>query len=270
MSNRNGQGFLGDSWKDLGQLLPCLWQDDAVNPCRDIPHTSPIHPPPQRTLPASSHVSTIHAGLPSQPHPHSHTHHYRVLHAHTSAPTVTLHVHIYKTRTRFTFPRAQALQLSHSHKSRPLTRAHTSLIPCHIRAHPTGSSMSTPRSGPSGLRQGRSGAATSQGVSHGPQEAGWGAVLGNECWATRIVRCPHGASLETPGPCRLPCLAGPPWWRRRQWLHRSTPATQSAAPPTTRPSRNTSEAGTPCGASQERGGGRIGARSSTIPAHFRL
>lgn len=125
--------------------------------------------------------------------------------------------------------------------------------------------MSTPRSGPSGLRQGRSGAATSQGVSHGPLEARWGAVLVNECWATRIVMCPHGASLETPGPCRLPCSAGPPWWRRRQWLHRSTPATQSAAPPTTHPSRNTSEAGTPCGASQERGGGRIGAWSSTIP-----
>lgn len=118
--------------------------------------------------------------------------------------------------------------------------------------------MSTPRSGPSGLRQGRSGAATSQGVSHRPQEAGWGAVLVNECWAPRIVTCPHGASLETPDPCRLPCSAGPPWLRRRQWLHRSTPATQTAAPPTTRPGRNTSEAGTAYGASQELGGGRIG------------
>lgn len=154
-----------------------------------------------------------------------------------------LRVHIYKTLTPFTFPRAQALQLSHTRKSRQLTRAHTSLIPRHIRVHPTGSLMSTPRSGPSGLRQGRSVAATSQGVSHGQQGAGWGAVLSNRCWAPRIVRCPQGASLETPDLCRLPCSAGPPWWRGRQWPHRSTPATPPAAPPTTRPSRNTSEAG---------------------------
>lgn len=60
--------------------------------------------------------------------------------------------------------RAQPLQLSQAHKSRPLTRAHTSLVPCHVRAHPGGSRvppMSAPRPGPSGLRQSRRGAATS-------------------------------------------------------------------------------------------------------------
>lgn len=53
--------------------------------------------------------------------------------------------------------------------------------------------------------------------------------------------------------------------KKRQWPHSSTPATQPAAPPTTRPGRNTSEAGTPCGASQERGGGRVGGGDSHYP-----
>lgn len=71
---------------------------------------------------------------------------------------------------------------------------------------------SAPRSGPlSGLRKGRRGAATSPGVSHGPREAGWGALRVDGCWAARIVPRPHGARLATPAPRRLPCSAVPPW-----------------------------------------------------------
>lgn len=66
-------------------------------------HTLLTHTP-QSTLPASSHVSTIHTGVPSQPHPHSHTHHYRILHAHASAPNC------HASRSRLQNP-----HVSHSH-----------------------------------------------------------------------------------------------------------------------------------------------------------
>lgn len=147
-----------DFWATAGKIIAnyCLVYGKKMHPTPVgtsytlLPYTHA----PQSTLPASSHVSTIHACVSSHPHSHSLTHSTLWVPPcmHTYAPTVTLHVRIYKTLTRFTFPPAQALQLFHSHKSRPLTRAHTSLIPCHIRAHGTGSSMSIPRSGPSGLR----------------------------------------------------------------------------------------------------------------------
>lgn len=264
------RAFLGDSWKDPGQLLPCLWQEDAPNPCRDTLHISPIH---TRTPKYSScqltrvHYSGLRVFTPTLSF---------LTHAAVGSSThtpvhlrFTLHVPIYKNPRTFHIPHGRRhfnfLTLtSHAHSG---GRARHS-FPILIRAHPTGSSMSTPRSGlPLGLRPGQSGAATSQGVSHGLQGAGWGAGLVNRCWAPRIVRYPHGASLGTPDPCRLPCSAGPPWWRRRDGglTHGSTPATQPAAPPTTRLGLNTSEAGTPCGASQERGGGRIGGGDSQCP-----
>lgn len=88
-------------------------------------HTLLTHTP-QSTLPASSHVSTIHTGVPSQPHPHSHTHHYRILHAHASAPTVTLHVHVYKTLT-FHIPTGSGTS----------TFSQSQVTPTHAGAHVT-------------------------------------------------------------------------------------------------------------------------------------
>lgn len=82
---------------------------------------------PQSTLPANSHVSTIHAGVPSQPHPHSHTHHYRLLHAHTSAPTVTLHVHNLQNPHTFHIPT----------RSGTSTFSQSQVTPTHAAAHVT-------------------------------------------------------------------------------------------------------------------------------------
>lgn len=172
---------------------------------------------PQSTLPASSHVSTIHACVSSHTHPHfSHTPLSAPPRTHPCPYSHTSRSHLQNPSHLSQPPRAQVLQLSHTHKSRPLRRAHTSLIPCSHSLTPNRVLNVHPALGPPfGLRPGQSGAATSQGVSHGLQGAGWGAGLVNRCWASRIVRSPHGASLGTPDSCRLPCSAGPPWWRRR-------------------------------------------------------
>lgn len=104
------------------------------------------------------------------------------------------------SRSNFLTLTSHAHSRGHTRHSFPVTFEHTQ----------EGPPMSAPRPGPSGLRQSRRGAATSQGVSHGPQGAGWGAVRVNGCWVSRIVPGPHGARLETPDPCHLPCSVGTP------------------------------------------------------------
>lgn len=173
-----------------------------------------MHPKVLTLAHASSHMSTIHTCVSSRPRLHSHTPGHPQHTARSQNPQVRTHYRC----MRFTFSRAglsrsnfltltsHAHSRGHTRHSFPVTFVHTQ----------EGPPMSAPRPGPSGLRQNRPGAATSQGVSHGPQGAGWDAVRVNGCWVSRIVPGPHGAHLATPDHCHLPCSAGTPWWRRRQ------------------------------------------------------
>lgn len=163
---------------------------------------------------ASSHVSTIHTGVSSRPHPHSHTHTHLCTYCHTFTFTFTKPSRVHSVPMRafhiLTGSAAPTFSLSQvtpthagTHVTHPLSRS------CTPRK---GRPMSAPRPGPSGLRQGRRGAATSQGVSHGLQGAGWGArcaVRVNGCWVSRIVPCPHGARWRPQTPATYRAQLGP-------------------------------------------------------------
>lgn len=73
LCNKNGQSFLGDSWKDHSQLL-LYGKKMHPNPVGTFYTLLPYTHAPQSTPPASSHVSTIYTCLSSHPHPHSLTH----------------------------------------------------------------------------------------------------------------------------------------------------------------------------------------------------
>lgn len=126
--------------KILASHQPRLWQEDAPNPCLQICYTlCPCTHAPQSAHSSPCQLTRVH---------YSHTRVFTPMpsFSHTWTPTAhclftkpsgahSLQMHEFQILTGW----AQPLQLSQAHKSRPLTRAHTSLIPCHIRAHPGGS-----------------------------------------------------------------------------------------------------------------------------------